>query len=533
VPSAGSPVVTSDREPHPNAHRLERYREVVPDWERFFAVQQTPEPVTLRVRRALIDAATLRGRLEEQGFRLAPIAGLDDYLRVESGPGSVAQTLEHWLGLFHVQQAVMALPSLALAPRPGDRVLDLCAAPGGKTAHLAELMEDRGPLVAVDPKEKRLRGLMANLFRLGHSNVIVVASDGRELPSGALFDRVLVDAPCSAEGNYRRQKGQLPGRTGGFQRYVSSLQEDLLRRAIELTRPGGVVVYSTCTFAPEENEAVVDALLRSTPVRLEPIALDLPHELGLAGWGDARFAPELEHAWRVYPHHLDSGGMFMARLRRLNDDGSDEGTPAQPPTQPSNAPPTQPPNAPSGPPPHASPAAALAPSSGWTRIPEAFPGEDETEACARIARIRKLLVDEYGFDPDFAGQLDFMTRSDNVWVQTAGTWPVDEWRSHGGWRVVAAGMRAFRAAPGGKETPSNQFLSRFQAHLGGARRRDLSDAELHTLLAGEPLDAGTLPTGPVALFREGILLGRGMVGRAGLRSEIPSAQGDRLREILR
>jgi len=484
----------------PPPGRLERYREVIPDRPAFLEASLAPEPVTLRVRRALIGMESLEERLGERGFRTEPVPGLADYLRVLDGPASVAQTLEHWLGLFHVQQAVMALPSLALAPEPGERVLDLCAAPGGKTAHLAELMDDRGPLVAVDPKEKRLRGLMGNVFRLGHTNVLVVAADGRELPGGASFDRVLVDAPCSAEGNFRRQEGRLPPRTPDFEAYVTGLQEALLRRAIRLTRPGGTVVYSTCTFAPEENEAVVNRVLADEPVQIEPIPLELPHAPGLTGWGGERYAPELERAWRVYPQHLDSGGMFMARLRRL-DDG--QGT-----------------------------------HSGWTPVPPAFPGEDPEEASERIGRVDALLRDEYGFDARRLESLGWMVRGRNVWAQTAKRWPVETWRgpgdeaSRGHWRVVCLGLRAFRAAGGDKETPTNQFLNRFHQSLGGQRRRNLDKEELTRLLEGDALEPGDLPAGPVALYYRGTLLGRGMVGRSGLRSEIPSHQAERLGAIL-
>ncbi len=130
---------------------MERYRDVIADWREFVETTTSPEPVTLRVRRALVSASDLASRLRDQGFETTPVPGLTDYLRVVGGPGSVAQTLEHWLGLLHVQQAVMALPSLALAPEPGDRVLDLCAAPGGKTTHLAQLRGDRGAVVAVYP----------------------------------------------------------------------------------------------------------------------------------------------------------------------------------------------------------------------------------------------------------------------------------------------------------------------------------------------------------------------------------------------
>jgi NOL1/NOP2/sun family putative RNA methylase len=480
---------------------LERYREIVPDWRAFLDASLSPEPATLRVRRGLVDRDVLKGRLEARGFRVDPVPFLDDYLQVVDGPDSVAQTLEHWLGQLHIQQAVMALPSLALAPQPGERVLDLCAAPGGKTAHMAELMEDRGPLVAVDPKEKRLRGLMANVFRLGHSNVLVIASDGRELPAGARFDRVLVDAPCSAEGNFRRQEGDLPTPTARFRSYVTGLQKALLRRAIELTRPGGTIVYSTCTFAPEENEAVVAAALTEGRVELETVPLEVPHEPGLTHWEGRDFPPEMRRAWRVYPHHLDSGGMFMARLRRRSASPDSEEDPA-----------------PDG--------------DGWTPVPPAFPGEDEDAALRRIATAERLLREEYGFPEPLLDRLGWMVRKDNIWVQTAGEWPVERWRDHGRWRVVAAGLRAFREAGPGKETPSNQFLGRFHAAVGGPRRRDLTDTELSRLLAGEALDPGELPAGPIVLFHGGTLLGRGMVGRAGLRHEIPSHQARRLKAVL-
>ena len=263
---------------------LERYRPLVGEWERFLAAHRSPEPVTLRVRSGRISTAALTDRLGRAGFRVEPVAGLDAYLRLAPGAGPVAQTVEHWLGLFHVQQAVMALPTLALGVSAGERVLDLCAAPGGKTTHLAELMGETGPLIAVEPKEKRIRGLLGNIYRLGYRNVIVVAGDGRTLPEGVSFDRVLVDAPCSGEGNYRRRAGRLPPRTAEFSRYVTRVQEALLRHAVRLTKPGGTIVYATCTYAPEENEAVVDRVLRDAPVTVAEIPLGLPHSPGLTAW---------------------------------------------------------------------------------------------------------------------------------------------------------------------------------------------------------------------------------------------------------
>jgi NOL1/NOP2/sun family putative RNA methylase len=505
-------VTLSPERRSPSAEaQLERYREVIPDFDVFMAANRTPEPVNLRVRTGRIDPEELTRRLERQGFVLEPVPGLPTLRKVVAGPHSVAQTLEHWLGLFQIQQTVMAIPTLALGARPGERVLDLCAAPGGKTTHLAECMEDRGCLVAIDPKEKRLRGLMSNIFRMGHTNVLVVAADGRALPTLPQFDRVLVDAPCSAEGNFRKTGGRLPRRDGTFVRYVTALQEALLRRAIALTAPGGTIVYSTCTWAPEENEGILTRVLADAPVVMEPIPLDLPHAPGLLHWNGRDFAPEVALAWRLYPHHLDSGGAFVARLRRVADgDGDGDGD---------------------------------RDGDGWTPIPEVFPGEDVANARVRTAVATADLRDRFGVTDGALAGLGWMVRNENVWVQTAHEWPVEAWKPHGGWRVVSLGLRAFREAGPGREHPSSSFLT----HLGGLFSRGIwepTGAELARLLAGEILpvpapEAGAgagagraQPTGPVAVRWNGQILGRAMVGRNGVELQIPRAQGARLRALL-
>ena len=476
---------------------LSRYRSIVPEWESFLAAVATPEPVTFRVRPRLLPEERVIARLERQGFALAPIRGLSGYWRVMDGPDSVAQTPEHWSGLLHVQQAVMALPSLALAPRPGEAILDLCAAPGGKTTHIAELMADRGPLVAVDPKEKRLRGLLGNLYRLGHPNVIVVAADGRALPTSATFDRVLVDAPCSAEGNLRRQAGRGAGRDAGFVDYVTSVQEALLRRAIELTRPGGVLVYSTCTFAPEENEAVVTRVLADSPIAVEPIQLEAPHSPGLSGWDGELFDPSLREAWRIYPHQMDSGGLFMVRLRKLG--------------------------------------AGTSAVVGWTPPPPVFPGGDEEDGSVRLRSAQDELVHRFGLGHREVEEMGWMVRGENIWAHTAERWPFPAWsaQSPGGrWRVVSMGIRSLRERPPGRETPSSHFLARWGRHMAPDRQVHLDPTSLGRLLRNERLPAEGRSAGPVALLWEDLVLGRGMIGTGGLRHEIPKASAERLLTVL-
>ncbi|HEY8552584.1 MAG TPA: RNA methyltransferase, partial [Thermaerobacter sp.] len=198
-------------------------------------------------------------------------------------------------------------------------VLDLSAAPGGKSTQMAERMGDRGLVVANDPDVHRLAALSHNLQRLGVTSAVITRADGRRFPGGLGFDRVLVDAPCSAEGNARRSARARKGASRHQRRRLPAMQTALLRRGLALARRGGVVVYSTCTFAPEENEAVVDQVLREAEgsVAVEPLPPGLPGVAGVTAWEGRRFLPEVEACRRIYPHHLDSGGMFVARLRKV------------------------------------------------------------------------------------------------------------------------------------------------------------------------------------------------------------------------
>ena len=204
---------------------LERYRTIIPDWEGFRETILRRDPPTIRVRTGRISAKVLRDRLQAQGFVLSEVEGLPEFLRVIGGPHAVADTLENWLGLFYIQQASTGVAAPLLAPRAGERVLDLCAAPGGKTTHIADLMQDQGCIVAVDRNENRIRALLGNMYRTVHPNVLVVAGDGTSLPDGALFDRVLVDAPGSAEGTLRRKGGKPRGQTAKFRKQVPRPQQ--------------------------------------------------------------------------------------------------------------------------------------------------------------------------------------------------------------------------------------------------------------------------------------------------------------------
>ena len=142
---------------------LTRYRDVISDWSAFTEAASRPEPTVFRVRTGRISAAELERRLARQGFRTRPLDGLPGFFQVEDGPFPVSLSFEHWQGLIYVQQASTGIAAPALGARPGERVLDLCSAPGGKTTHIAQHMEDRGCLVANEIDERRIRGLLGNV----------------------------------------------------------------------------------------------------------------------------------------------------------------------------------------------------------------------------------------------------------------------------------------------------------------------------------------------------------------------------------
>ena len=188
------------------------------------------------------------------------------------------RSLPYSCGWYVVQEEIAWCAVRALNPQPGDRILDLCAAPGGKTAQLALAVGATGGVVANERSLSRLSALSHTITRLGLTNVISTHCDGRYFQAEPhSFDRVLVDVPCSGEGTLRKKAGRRSLEQENWNERHSHrltiIQKQLLKRALDLVKPDGVIVYSTCTFAPEENEAVVDEVLGDRGV-IEPWPID-------------------------------------------------------------------------------------------------------------------------------------------------------------------------------------------------------------------------------------------------------------------
>jgi len=282
---------------------------------------RSPLPGCLWTNGARVAAPRLEQILRDDGVALHALSWYPGAFRVEPDL-SIGNRWWYRAGLCHSQEEASLLPVRLLDPQPGERILDLCAAPGGKAAQISLAVGERGTVVANEVFAGRVRALRANMERLGLMNLCTTVHNGSNYPQAAgLFDRVLVDAPCSCEGSLRKAAGSgretpvLP-----FSRYTR-LQTDLLRRAVALCRPGGRIVYSTCTFAPEENEQVVDSVLRESADLLQPLGLPIAGFTttdGITAWQGDRFDPRLERTVRVWPHHNDSGGFFVAVLEKAS-----------------------------------------------------------------------------------------------------------------------------------------------------------------------------------------------------------------------
>jgi NOL1/NOP2/sun family putative RNA methylase len=299
------------------ARLFDRYAGLVPEFEAFVAALGAPVPALVRVNTLKTDPAAVAARLRGGGWQVTPVSWCPWLLSVSGGPPvPLGGTLLHGLGHFYLQSASSALAALALAPRPDQRVLDLCAAPGSKTTLLAQQMEDRGVLVANEPNGRRGQSLLANLERMGVTCAGVTSYDGQRFPPDWGFHRVLVDAPCSGEGTWRGPDARPKPVKEGFRTHLVAQQRALLLRGYQLLEPGGELVYSTCTYAPEENEGVVASLLAASDAAVVPLGLDPAGEPGLTAWRGESFPSGLSHARRLYPHRFDSEGFFVVRLAR-------------------------------------------------------------------------------------------------------------------------------------------------------------------------------------------------------------------------
>jgi 16S rRNA (cytosine1407-C5)-methyltransferase len=266
----------------------------------------TPRKQSLRVNALKADRHKVAEELRKLGWEGERYAWFIDGYTVETPLEPVRDSELVAGGQVFIQNAASWLPVLALDPQKGDEILDVCAAPGGKTSHIAAAVFNQAHIVANDNSRIRLAKLRANMERLGASaeySLYDASALARKM-EGRSFDKILLDAPCSGEGlmNIHRDKDFASWSVAHIKR-LQQLQKRILVQAWRLLKPGGTLVYSTCTMAPEENEAVVDYLLRSQEdARIVLLAIDLPNRVAtVREWNGKQYNPEIAGCLRLAP----------------------------------------------------------------------------------------------------------------------------------------------------------------------------------------------------------------------------------------
>jgi len=255
--------------------------------------------------------------LKNQEIDFEKVKYIDNAYFIKSEVSGLGNTIEQNVGLFQMQEVSSMLPAFVLNPNETDIVLDLTAAPGNKTAILAQIMNNRGLIVANDVDKTRLKTLLFTLKKQGVTNTIVTNQNGITFNSNFLFDKILLDAPCSCEGMIRKKPDALKEWSNSHVQSKSDLQKKLIINAIRLLKKNGILVYSTCTLSPEENEEVIDFLLKKYKCTVEEINIPgLICDKGLTEYNGLKYNPEIKKAIRIWPHKNNIEGFFICKIKK-------------------------------------------------------------------------------------------------------------------------------------------------------------------------------------------------------------------------
>jgi len=309
-----------------NDFMIDKFLQVFPVGEilEVLEANEVQRPVTIRTNSLKTRRRDLAQALINRGVNLDPVGKWSKVgLVVYSATVPLGATPEYLAGHYILQGASSLLPVMSLAPQEGERILDMASAPGGKTTHIAAVMKNTGMVLANDANRDRCKAVVGNCHRLGITNTVVCSHDGRMLPKVMTgFDRVLLDAPCSGTGVISKDQSAKQSKDDQDIHLCSHLQKELILAAIDCldhkSKTGGYLVYSTCSILPEENENVVDYVLRKRHVKLVPTGLDFGVE-GFTKYREKRYHPTMNLCKRYYPHTHNMDGFFVAKIKKLSN----------------------------------------------------------------------------------------------------------------------------------------------------------------------------------------------------------------------
>lgn len=283
------------------------------EYESYLASYEKPRLYGLRVNTSKISVEEF---LKISPFSLTPIPWISNGFYYE-GKEKPAKHPYYFAGLYYLQEPSAMTPANVLPIEEGDRVLDICAAPGGKSTELAAKLKGTGVLVSNDISNSRAKALLKNLELFGIANSVILSESPYKLAAKfpEYFDKILIDAPCSGEGMFRKDPSVMKNWTENSNETFSKLQKEIVTYALQMLKPGGMLVYSTCTFDGSENEQTIQFMLEQCP---ELRILELPSYEGFSK-GKPELAggnSELEKCVRIFPHKMQGEGHFVALLQK-------------------------------------------------------------------------------------------------------------------------------------------------------------------------------------------------------------------------
>jgi tRNA (cytosine49-C5)-methyltransferase len=303
---------------------IERYKKLT-DFEVFKKYSLSFLRRSIRVNTLKISVAKLKERLQDN-WQLDQVPWCKEGFWIKNtkdGRRDIGNLLEHSLGYIYIQEASSMIPPIVLEPQKNEVILDMCAAPGSKTTQIGQYMENTGLLVANDFKGIRLASLGINVQRMGLTNTATTLMEGRHFrrfKDEPVFDRILVDAPCSATGNIRRSIKTLYMWNPDMIKRLAATQKQLLKTAYEIVKPGGTIVYSTCTLEPHEDEGVISKFLEECPeAKIKTIdtkTLGIKHAPTVVEFEGKQFNEEVRKCVKIWPQDNDSEGFFICKIKK-------------------------------------------------------------------------------------------------------------------------------------------------------------------------------------------------------------------------
>jgi len=296
---------------------IERYSKLT-DFEKFKHYSLSFLRRSIRINTVFGTVKEIKTNIEKKGWILEPIPWCKEGFWISHPERrDVGNLLEHHLGQIYVQEAASMIPPLVLSPKPSDLVLDMCAAPGSKTTQMGAMMQSTGLIVANDYKGQRLQSLGINLQRSCLPNVIITLMHGKRFYQFQ-FDKILLDAPCSGTGTIRKSLKTITIWNAGMVSKLARQQKELIQRAFENLKPGGEMVYSTCSVEPEEDEGVVDFLLKTfsdadiIKVKLPGLKTSPP----VTEFNGFKYDARVKDTLRIWPQDNDTEGFFIAKIKK-------------------------------------------------------------------------------------------------------------------------------------------------------------------------------------------------------------------------